>query len=160
SVTGGLLTLRGCRLRHAGSGPALVVRNGAGLDMERCTLDADQIGVSVEVGAGSPCRVRVRDSTMRVREPGGAAVSLCAEESSPAGEATLTLRGSTWHAGRVVALRSLSAPVTVQAEGNRFHFRRALLSLTGYPQPEGWRQALLWRGEDNLRAGEGPWLEV
>src|SRR5205085_2884512 len=83
-VEGAPLCLRDCRLRSDG-GPPVALRNGGGLDLEGCQVTAGAVALSVEVGQGAACRVRLRGNTFRVREASGAALSLWAAEVGHAG---------------------------------------------------------------------------
>ena len=147
------LHLTDCGLKNAAGGAALVARNAGELLVSSCRIDADSGGLSIEVGQGECCRVRLRDNQVTLRDPSGAALSVWAPEVRQATSVVLDLAGNTIRAGRIAALRALPAGVRIEAHGNRFTFGQALLSFTGYPDRDAWRVGTVWDGEDNVFEG-------
>jgi serine/threonine protein kinase len=156
-VEGGSLTVRDGVLTHPEDSPALVVRRGSALALERCTLEVGELACSVEVG-GPSCEVHLRETKVRTRSPGGAALSLWAGASAGPVATRVLLEGAACEAGRIFSLRGLAAPVEVKATDSHFSFRKALVHCTGYPASEGWRGALRWQGRGNRFEGTASWL--
>jgi hypothetical protein len=152
------LHLTDCRLKCAAGGVAIVARNVGEVIVRGCRIDAGTVGLSVEVGQGESCRVRMTDSRLTVRAESGAALSMWAPEVRQTTRVELNLIGNTLQAGRIAALRSLPAGVRIEAHGNRFGFARALLSFTGYADRDAWRAGTVWDGDDNVY--EGPAARV
>ncbi len=153
---GGTLILRDCVLSQPGAAPAVALRRGSLLRIERCRVVAQAQGIAVEAKGD----LVVRDSDLRVADAGGPAVLLWAGESAPAEPLGVSVTGSTIQAGRILALRAITGPVRIEAVGNRFVFPAGLVSLDGYREPDAWRRVLRWRGERNRYEGGGPWLRV
>jgi hypothetical protein len=128
--------------------------------MKACRLEAGAVALSVEVGQGPPCRVHLEGNTCTVREAAGVVLSLWAAEVRRPTPVEVRLDGNTCAAGRIVALRALPASVRVTAGGNHFAFRAGVLSVDGYPAPDGWRRTTAWQDRDNRYDGPGPWLRV
>jgi hypothetical protein len=154
------LRLVNCRL-FAPKGSALVVcRNPGQVEVRDCHLTADALAVCVEVGDGRPCTLHLSGSEFRIHESGGAAVSVWAPEVRQPSAVRLRLERNAVDAGRVLAFAALPAGVEVEASGNQFTFRQALVSYVGFPGPDGWRRATVWRGRENVFHGGGDWVSV
>ncbi len=152
------LHLSDCQLKCARGGPAIVARNADEVSVRRCRIDAGTVGLSVEVGQGESCRVRMTDSRVTVRADSGAALSMWAPETRQSTRIELDLTGNHFQAGRIAAFRALPASVRIMAHGNRFTFGQALLSFTAYADRDGWRVGTVWDGDENTY--EGPAARV
>jgi hypothetical protein len=156
---GAALHLTNCRLT-SGAGAAIEARNPGAVVVRGCRIDAGAVGLSVEVGQGSGCRIRVSESELMVRSSTGAALSVWAPEVRQPTPVELELERTTIQAGRALALRGLPAGLTIAARGNRFQFRTALLSYAGCADRDPWRRGTVWRGADNSYEGPASWLWV
>jgi serine/threonine-protein kinase len=154
------LRLRDCRLTGASEGPALIVRNPEELHLERCRIDAGLVGISLEIGRLGSCRLRVIDSEIHVRHTSGVALSLWAPEVCHPTSVQLALEGNTIQAARIAASRSLPARLSITARRNRFQYRSALLSYSGYADRDAWRRNTNWQGSGNAYDGPASWLSV
>jgi hypothetical protein len=160
STDGAPLRLSDCKLDVPhGSGP-VVCRNPRTLELTRCTLAARDLGVSVEVGNGSACDVRLSQCELRVDGDASAAVSLWAPEVRQSAPVRLALDGNAVAAGRVLAFKALPAPIEVIAEHNDFAFRQSLLSYVSFAGGDSWRRATNWREEGNRYRPAREWLRV
>ena len=158
-VEGGRLRLVDCRLEQRGRSPALALRRGSALTLERCEVQAAAQAVAVEL-AGA-CQVRAADSHLIVREPDGAALLLWCPEWDATASAEVTLTRCDATAGRVIACRAVGGEVRIAANNNKLAFRRALASFDGYRRADDWRRVLRYGGRDNRHdpAG-GAWVRV
>lgn len=156
---GAALHLTNCRLT-SGAGAAIEARNPGTVVVRGCRIDAGAVGLSVEVGQGSGCRIRVSESELTVRRSSGAALSVWAPEVRRPTPVELELERNTIQAGRAMALRALPAGLTIAARGNRFQFRTALLSYAGCADRDPWRRGTVWQGADNSYEGPTSWLWV
>jgi serine/threonine protein kinase len=152
------LTVRDCSLVQASVAPALAVRQGAFVTLERAKLTAPHQGLALEAPAHADGRVRVADSDVSLRDAAGAAILLWAGSDSPSRRIDVELAGSKFRAGRVVACRSLTAPVHLSATDNQLIFHQALVSLDGCRRD--WRDRLTWLGRQNRCETTGPWLRL
>jgi serine/threonine-protein kinase len=152
------LHLMDCRLKCAAGGVAIVARNVGEVVVRGCHIDAGSVGLSVEVGQGESCRVRMTDNRCMVRAETGATLSVWAPEVRQPTRVELHLIKNTLQAGRIAALRSLPASVRIVAHGNRFTYGQALMSFTGYADQGAWRAGTIWDGDDNVY--EGPSARV
>src|SRR6185437_7317074 len=150
---GASVQLIDCRLTTAPDNVAIIARNVGEILVRRCRIDAGSVGVSVEVGRNSTCRLRVLESRLSVREASGAALSLWAPEVSQPTAVDLQLQENTIHAGRMAAFQMLPAGLTIEANGNRFTFGTALLSFSGYQDGETCQRNLIWHEADNSYDG-------
>ena len=153
------LRLNDCRL-SAPAGAGVVHRNGGELTLQGCRVETGGTAVSVEVGAQATCKVRIIDTTLKVRDLSAAGLALWAPEVRRPTAVDVELAGDTVAAARAMALTALPAGVRVAAHGNVFTFRDALLSCAGYADREGWRRATTWDGGDNHYNGSGEWLII
>jgi hypothetical protein len=154
------LRLVHCRLELPHGAAAILCRNPRTLELVDCTLFTGSLAVCVEVGDGSSCAIHLGHTTIQVREPGGAALSIWAPEVRLPSPVELLLEGNTISAGRIAALKALPGRIDVDARGNGFTFHEALLSYVGFPGPEGWRRATTWREQANSYQGSGAWLRI
>jgi serine/threonine protein kinase len=154
------LHLKDCRFLAGGQAVALVARGVPEVTIRGCRIEAGSVGLSVEVAQGRPCRVNVTDTHLTVRDESGVALSLWAPETCQPAPVELQLTGDTVEAGRVLATRYVLAPLTIQAERNRFHFRQALLSFNGCEHRPDWRQTTVWNGQANDCRGPSSWVLV
>jgi hypothetical protein len=157
-VEGGDLRLEGCKLAQRGASPAVSLRRGAKVELERCEVSAMAQAVAVELGADQ-CAVRIDHSRLEVRDPAGPALLLWCPETDPAARAEVRLGDCDIAAGRVVACRGVGGAVLVTAERNRLAFRQALVSLDGYGRDE-WRRVLRYAGRENRHDAAGAWLRL
>ncbi len=157
---GAPLHLTDCRLTTGADGVAVIARAASEVVVCGCRIDAGAVGLSVEAGQGSMCRVHVRESRITIRAKMGVALSLWASEVPQPTPVELELEGNTIQAGRTAALRALPAGLAIRARGNRFTFHTALLSYTGYADPDAWRRNTAWAGGDNAYEGPPSWLWV
>jgi serine/threonine protein kinase len=153
------LHLTDCKLTGGARGTAIIARNPAEVMVRGCAIEAGAVGLSIEVGQRDECRIRMVDNRLTVREESGAALSLWAPEIRGATAVGVELEGNTIHAGRMTALRDLPAGLTIAARGNRFVYRSALLSYSGYADRAAWR-GTVWQGGGNSREGPAAWLWV
>lgn len=153
------LCLSNCRLTTPENGVAIVARSATDLVVRGCEIEAGMVGLSIEVGQGRVARVHLEDSRMSVREASGAALSLWAEESHQTTPVELQFRGNTIQTGCVASLRGLTSPLTIMAHGNRFSYRTALLSYSGYAERDAWR-GISWKSTGNSYQGPSSWLWV
>jgi len=153
------LRLTDCRLT-APDGAGIVHRNGGELSLRGCRVETYGAAVSVEVGDQKTCKVRITDTLLEVREPGGAAVALWASAVHMPTAVDLELSGDTIRAARASALTGLPAGLHVTARGNDFYYRDSLLSCAGYSDPRAWKRDAIWEGRDNRYHGPGAWLTI
>lgn len=153
------LYLTNCRLIGGAEGAAISTRNSGEVVVRGCGIEAGTIGLSVEVGQGGPVHIRIEESRLRVRENTGAALSLWAAEVWQTRPVEMELHGNTIEAGRVAALRERPATLTITARGNRFRYREALLSYSGFAKRDAWRDTV-WQGGGNSYQGPASWLWV
>jgi hypothetical protein len=153
------LHLTDCKLTGGARGTAIIARNPAEVSLHGCVIEAGAVGLSVEVGQRDECRIRMVDNRLTVHEESGAALSLWAPEIRGATAVRVELEGNTIQAGRMAALRALPADLTIAAHGNRFMYRSALLSYSGYADRAAWRSTV-WQGGGNSREGPAAWLWV
>jgi hypothetical protein len=145
TVEGDSLVLRDCKLAMPAHVPAVALRRGHELRLERCTLTASAQGLAVEVD--QPCRVGLTDSNFTVADPVGALLlAWSAETSSAAIE--LDLRRSRIDTGRVLACRGLAGQVHVSTRGSRLQVRQARVSFAGLRDP-GTGPRLVWTDLDH-----------
>jgi tRNA A-37 threonylcarbamoyl transferase component Bud32 len=154
------LHLTDCRLTSGASGAAIVVRDAVEVSVRGCRIDAGAVGLSLEVGQGTSCRIRLVDSQLTVRDESGVVLSLWSPEVRQMVPVKLELRGNIIRAGRVAAFRALPAGLTIAAAENRFAFRISLLSYAGYADRDAWRTSTVWQGTDNSYDGPASWLWV
>ena len=153
------LRLTDCRLSSA-SGAGVVLRNGGALVLRGCRVETGGGAVSVEVGDQTICKVRIVETVLDVREPGGAAVALWAPAVRQPTAVDLELTGDAIRASRATALTGLPAGLHVTARGNDFIVRDSLLSCAGYAGLDGWKRGATWEGHDNRYHGPGAWLDI
>jgi hypothetical protein len=137
----------------------VVVRDAGEVTVSGCRIDAADVGLSVEVGCGPECRVRISASRLNVRAASGAGLSLWVPEERAAPPVRMDLEGNTIRAGRTAALRGMPAGLTVNARDNHFAFRSALMSYTGCADGDAWR-GTVWQGGGNVYEGPASWLWV
>jgi serine/threonine-protein kinase len=154
------LRLTNCRLSSGKNGVVIVARNPSELIVSDCRIDAGEVGISIEVGKGATCQVRIAGSRVRMADPSGASISLWAPEVCQPTAIELTMERNWLQAGRIVALRSLPAGLTMTAHGNRFTYGTAILSFGGYADRDAWKRGVNCRGEDNHHEGAADWLRV
>ncbi|MFO0842744.1 MAG: serine/threonine-protein kinase [Gemmataceae bacterium] len=152
------LVVRDCSLTQRCAAPAVSVRGGALLCLERTSVTALEQGVAVEARSQADGRVVVRDSEMSVRGAAGPAILLWGTDAHPSRPLDVELTGSKLRAGRVVACRSLAGAVTLRATDNHLLFHQALVSLDGHRGD--WRDRLSWLGRQNRFETTGPWLRL
>jgi serine/threonine protein kinase len=153
------LSLTNCRLHGGAEGAAIVARNPSEVILRGCTLDAGAVGLSVEVGQCDSTRLHISDTKLSVRDASGAALSLWAADIRQETPTALQLYGNTIECGRFAALRNLPASLTIEVRDNRFSYRTALLSYSGYTGRDAWR-ATDWRDGGNSYRGPEKWLWV
>jgi hypothetical protein len=153
------LRLVNCRLSGRGPSPLIVVRNAPQATLERCWIDAEAVGLSVEVGK-APCRLQLQENTFTDHGASGVALSLWAPEVRLATPVELRLDRNTFRAGRVLALRALPSSLAITAVSNGFTFREGLLGYVAYPSGDSWRRSTTWQGRDNCYDSAGPWLRI
>ena len=153
------MRLTDCRLTAPG-GAGVVHRNGGELSLRGCRVETDGAAVSVEIGDRKTCKVRIADTLLEVREPGGAAVALWAPAVRIPTAVDLELTGDTIRAGRATALTGLPAGLHITARGNDFYYRESLLSCAGYADRRAWKRDATWEGRDNRYHGPGAWLTI
>jgi serine/threonine protein kinase len=154
------LHLTNCRLTGPADGAAIVVRDASQVSLRNCRIDAGSVGLSLEVGQGTSCRLRMSDCRLTVHGQAGAALSLWSPEVRQAVPVALELQGNTIRADRVAACRALPAGLTISASANHFVFRSSLLSYAGYGDHDIARTGTVWRGTDNSYDGPPSWLWV
>jgi hypothetical protein len=103
--------------------------------------------------------MRLENNRLTARGEFGAALSLWAPEVRGATAVRLELEGNTIVAGRMTALRALPSGLTIAARGNRFTYRSALLSYSGYADGTAWRGTVM-EGDGNSCQGPAAWLWV
>jgi hypothetical protein len=157
-VEGAELRLTDCRLQAAGRAAAIVQRQGRALTLHKCRIEADALGLSVEVGGSDGCRVRLEGNRLLTRGPSGAALALWSAEVCEPTPVEVRLTDNHLEAGRIVALRRLPARLTLRTEGNTLVFREAVLSFTGYVWEDAWRPRTAWQGRANHYQAAGAWL--
>jgi serine/threonine protein kinase len=153
------LRLTDCKLTSGAAATAIIARNPDEVVLHGCGVEAGAVGLSVEVGQKTECRIRMVDNRLTVRGESGAALSLWAPEIRGATAVRVEMEGNTIQAGRTAALRDLPAGLTITARGNRFVYRHALLSYSGYADRVAWR-GTVWQGNGNSREGPAEWLWV
>jgi serine/threonine protein kinase len=153
------LRLTDCKLTSGAAATAIIARNPAEVVLHGCGVEAGAVGLSVEVGQKAECRIRMVDNRLAVRGESGAALSLWAPEIRGATAVRVAMEDNTIQAGRTAALRDLPAGLTIAARGNRFVYRHALLSYSGYADRAAWR-GTVWQGDGNSREGPAEWLWV
>jgi hypothetical protein len=137
------LTLRDCRVTMPARGPALALRRGRELCLERCRLTASGQGLTVEVGERG-CRVAVTDCRLTVRDPEGALL-VAWSDSLIGAPLNVDVRRSAIDAGRLLVCRGLSGLIAVRSQGNRLRLRQDRVSFAGYADPAAARRRLSWR---------------
>ncbi len=141
-VEGAELSLLGCEIDMPAEGPAVSVRKGTALLLDRCTLEAGGQALSVEVAG--PCRVSVQGCKAGVRAANGAFLSAWADKAVTPAPVHVEMRGSEIRAGRALACRGIAGPVTVGVAGNTLAIRGPLVSWAGYPAADG-RPEVTWQ---------------
>jgi hypothetical protein len=157
-VEGAELRLTDCRLQAAGRAAAIVQRQGRALTLRKCRIEAEALGLSVEVGGSGVCRVRLEGNRLLTHGPSGAALTLWAAEVCEPTPVEVHLTDNHVEAGRIVALRRLPARLTLRTKGNTLVFREAVLSFTGYAREDAWRPRTAWQGRANHYQAAGAWL--
>jgi hypothetical protein len=160
AVEGARLTLRDCTLVQRGPAPAVSLRQGPQLTLERCRVTALAQALAVEAPAGRECRAAVRGGEVRVKDATGAALLVWAREASPPAAVEVEVAGAAVRAGRVLACRALAGPVRLQATDSRLAFHQALVSFDGYRGGDAWRRAFTWHGRHNRYEPGGAWLRL
>jgi hypothetical protein len=140
-------------------GVALVARNPGEVIVRGCTITAGAAALSIEIGQGSASRIRLSDTHLTVRGESGAALALWSVEALQDSPVALELEGNTIQAARMAALRALPSTLTITACGNRFVYRTALLSYSGYAERDAWR-GTTWKSIGNSFQGPASWLWV
>jgi hypothetical protein len=153
------LNLTDCRVTGSADGVAIIARNPPEVVLHGCRIEAGSVGLSVEVGARESCRMRLENNRLTARGEFGAALSLWAPEVRGATAVRLELEGNTIGAGRMTALRALPSGPTIAARGNRFTYRSALFSYSGYAYGTAWRGTVV-EGDGNSYEGPAAWLWV
>jgi hypothetical protein len=156
---GAALRLLGCRLCVPGWSGVVVCRGCPRVELRGCEVRAASLALCLEAG-DTGCTAVLADNHIEVQKAGAAAVSVWRPEMSPATAVHLDLDHNDIQAARPLALRDLSAGVTVSARGNHFTFHEALLSLTGFGGQSAWRRALTWHDSSNRYSASGEWLQV
>ena len=151
-VRAATLVLRDCKITMPATGPAIVLRRGRAVRLERCESNVGGQALAVEV-AESPCRVTIEDCRVDVRDREGAMLLLWSGEPGTAAAVAVGLSGSHVEAGRVLACRSVAGPISVVARRNSLWVRQARVSYAGYPDPSR-RQGISWRD------GKVSWTET
>lgn len=154
------LHLINCRLDVPHGSAAVICRNPRQVEIVGSAVIVATLGLCVEVGDGSPCDVRILDTTIAVTQIGGAALSLWAPEIHQAASLRLTLERNVISAGRIFAVKALPRSLAVDCVGNDLTFREALVSCVGFAGREGWRRITSWRQQDNHYHAAGEWLRV
>jgi hypothetical protein len=158
AVEGGRLTVTGCSLKGAGEGPLVALRMGRSLAIERTRFESRAQGIAVEVGT-EPIELWCRESSIKVRNPIGAAIVLWSSEPTDA-SLTMRLNDTEIDSGRVVALRALGGRVSVESVSCRLAFTEALVSLDACRDRSDWRSHLSWSGRDNRHTSRGSFLRL
>jgi hypothetical protein len=160
-VEGASLRLRGCRLSSdaAGGAPLVSLCLGRELRLSDCRLEVGALAVSVQVGE-RPCQVNLKGCTVRAGAPSGAALSLWSSAEHAPAPVDVNLEGNALEAGRLIACRSVLAPVRIDAADNELAFGEGLFSFAGYPGGDGWRRFTTWQGRENRYRGGGAWVRV
>ncbi len=153
---GATLRLAECRLAASGGGPAVVARGGS-LSLRSCGVRTAGTAVAAEASGGA-CAVELTGNAVTATD--GAAVAVWAPEAPEAADVRLALVRNVIDAGRVASFRGLPGPLRVEADGNDFTFREALLDFSGYAAGTGWRRTTAWEGRDNRFHPSGAWLRV
>src|SRR5262249_24857315 len=148
------------RLFAASTASAVVFRNGPELSLRGCRLQAGAVGLSVEVGEGERCRVRLENSTITADEASGAALSLWSPEVCRPTPVELDVDPDTLAAGRLVELRGLPERLTVRARDSDFSFRDGLVGFSDSRAADGWRKSTAWHGRGNRYHAAGAWVRV
>ena len=142
-----------------GRSSVVVCRGSPQVELRGCEICAGSLALCLEVD-GPRCEAVLADNRIEVEDAGAAAVSLWRAEQSPGSTVVLELENNDIRAGRTLALRDLTAGVTVRARDNRFTFQDALLSLTGFAKSPGWRRTVTWQGRNNSYRAAGEWLQM
>lgn len=153
------LHLTDCRVMGGAEEVAIVARNPEEVLVSGCRIEAGAVGLSVEVGANETCRLKLVKNHLTARGALGAALSLWAQEVRRTTAVRVELEDNTIQAGRMAALRALPPNLTIAARGNRFTYRSALLSYSGYAKGTAWRDAD-WQGNNNSCVGPAAWLWI
>lgn len=153
------LYLTNCRLQSKSDGATLVVRNPRAIIVRGCDIESGAVGFAIEVGQTDSACIRIENTRLSVCDAAGIALSLWAVELRQATPIELELNGNTIECGRLAALRDLPASLHITARDNRFHYRTALLSYSGFAERDAWRDTV-WQGEDNSYRGPASWLWV
>lgn len=160
SVEAGKLQLRSCALTQRCQAPALAVRRGTEVMIDKCTVTALVQGLAVEAPSQADCAIRLNASEFLLRDAAGPAILLWASEAESSRRIDVELTGSKVRAGRIVACRSLTAPVRLRATGNHLIFHQSLVSFDGFRDRETWHDRLSWHGARNRYETTGPWLRL
>jgi hypothetical protein len=156
---GGNLELRDCRLKVSHAGPAVVACQSPRIELADCKIEAP-LGVGVEVGSISACRVRLGRCTLPAGGRAGCAIALWGRESSGVTALDLHLEESEIHADRCLTCRGLKGPTRVHAHRVAFHFHDALLHGCALADAASWRNAIQWRGSANRYHPREAWLAI
>jgi hypothetical protein len=131
-VEKGSLHLQSCQVSMPARTPGIVLCEAGKLTIENSTLHAEVQALAVEA-TGQTCRIHVRDSQFRIRQRLGALALLWGREGATAYPVEVQLHRCKVECGRILACRSLHAPVHVTGRGNELEVRESRVSYAGYP---------------------------
>ena len=155
---GGRLRLVNCKLDQRGTSPAVSLRRGAGVEVERSEIWAHTQAIAVELDGARVCAVRLDRSRLEVHDTTGPALLLWCPEVDPQARADVRLSDCDIQTGRVIACRCVGGAVHLEADRNTLAFRQALVSFEGGKVRDDWRRVVSYQGRHNRHDTAGAWL--